>query len=264
MANLRSRIGLPLFGAALAALSAIASTPALAQDGRSTTVYSVRYLGLPIAHMSFVTNTKGKSYTISGKLSSAGLVEIIDKTRGTTRVSGTIEGDRMQSASYVVSYTSGKKRERTEVVFSNGDVRSARQVPKPKKRGKDWIAVSPADLKSVLDPISGMMLPVGTDVCPRTLPIFDGETRADLKLTPKGRETYSAGGFKVEAIACSVRFVPKAGYRKGNDSIDFLRSASGIEVWFAKNPSADVYAPVYARVPTKIGPVTVRATRFGS
>jgi len=263
MVNLVSRIGPVALAAALVAWPVMVSTAAPAEDGRSLTVYSVRYLGLPIARMSFVTSTKGKAYTISGKLSSAGLVEIIEKTRGTTRVSGTIRGDRMQASSYVVSYTSGKKHERTEVTFRNGNVQSARQMPKPKKRGKDWVPLGPQDLKSVLDPISGMILPAGADICPRTLPIFDGETRADLRLTPKGRQTFSAGDFKGEAIACSVRFVPKAGYRNGNDSIEFLRSASGIEVWFARNPSADVYAPVYARVPTKIGPVTVRATRFG-
>lgn len=263
MANARSQIGPLVLAAVMAAAPAIASTSARAQDGRSLTVYSVRYFGLPIARMSFDTRTKGTSYTISGNLSSSGLVDIIDKTRGSTQVSGTIREDRMQASSYVVSYTSGKKQERTEVTFRNGNVQSARQTPKPKKRGKNWIPVSADDLKSVLDPISGMILPAGSNVCPRTLPIFDGETRADLKLEPKGRKTFSAGDYRGEAIACSVRFVPKAGYRKGNDSIDFLRSASDIEVWFAKSPSADVYAPVYARVPTKIGPVTVRATRFG-
>jgi hypothetical protein len=260
MTSLRSRIGSMLLTAALSAAPAGAAYP---QDGRSVAVYSVRYLGFPIAHVSFVTRTKGGSYTNSGSLRSAGLVEIIDKTRGTTRVSGTIKGDRMQASSYVISYTSGDKHERTEVTFRNGNVQSARQIPKPKKRGKDWIPVGKEDLKSVLDPISGMILPAGSDICPRTLPIFDGETRVDLLLAPKGRVTFSAGELRGEAIACSVRFVPKAGYRKGNDSIDFLRSATDMEVWFARSPSADVYAPVYARVPTKIGPVTVRATRFG-
>lgn len=250
---------------AVAALTmvAAASTIGYAGDGRSTTDYSVRYLGLPIAWLSFTTTTSGRAYAIDGRLRSSGLIDIIDKTRGTTAVSGHVDGDRLQASHYVVNYTSGKKKERTEITYRDGNVRSATQTPPPKKRGDNWIPLGKDDLKGVLDPISGMIFPVGSPVCPRTLPMFDGETRADLRLEPKGQERFSAGDYSGDAIACSVRFVPKAGYRKGNDSIDFLAAATGIEVWFAKSPSADFYAPVYARVPTKIGPVTVRATRFG-
>ena len=106
-------------------------------------------------------------------------------------------------------------------------------------------------------------MPAGTPVCPRTVSVFDGETRADIVLQPTGRQPFSTDGYKGEAIACSVRFVPKAGYRKGNSSIKYLRELKSIEVWFARSPSAGVYAPVYARVPTKIGSVTVWATEFG-
>ena len=36
-----------------------------------------------------------------------------------------------------------------------------------------------------------------------------------------------------------------------------------MEIWFAKAETMNVYAPVYVRIPTKLGPVTVSATRFG-
>lgn len=248
--------------AVLMAAATCLPSPAAAAT-KSTTRYSVRFLGLPIARAAFTTVVDGRNYTIEGHLRSAGLAAIFDSTRGATQVSGVVERDHLQARSFVVTYTSGKKKSRTEVIFRDGNVKSARQTPKPKQHGKDWVTLSQSDLQSVLDPVSGLVVPAGTPVCPRKVPVFDGETRADIVLEPTGRQPFSTNGYKGDAIACSARFVPKAGYRQGNSSIRYLRRLKTIEIWFARSPSADVYAPVYARVPTKIGSVTVWATRFG-
>ncbi len=250
----------------LAALAVLVQGAGSAEAGgaaRSTTDYSVRFLGLPIARAAFTTVIDGASYRIDGQVRSAGLAEIFDSTRGTAQVSGVVKPDRLQARSFVMSYRSGGKSSRTEVRLSNGNVQSASQTPKEKPHGEDWIALSRSDLLSVLDPISGLVVPAGTPVCPRTVAVFDGQTRADFVLRPAGRQPFSTTGYRGEAIACTVRFVPKAGYRKGNRSVSYLQKLDTIEVWFARSPSADVYAPVYARVPTKIGSVTVWATRFG-
>lgn len=247
--------------ALLAGLCAVA--PAHAGNVESTTHYSVRFLGFQVARAAFKTVFDGRSYTISGTARSAGIVAIFDSTHASAKVSGVVRPGRLQANSYLVSYTSGKKKSRTEVSFRNGNVTATSEEPKEKPHGKDWVALSNADLKAVLDPVSGLIVPVGTPVCPRTIPVFDGETRADIMLTPTGRQPFSTDGFKGEAIACSVRFVPRAGYRKTNSSIKYLQDATSMEVWFARSPSANVFAPVYARVPTKIGAVTVWATQFG-
>jgi hypothetical protein len=67
----------------------------------------------------------------------------------------------------------------------------------------------------------------------------------------------------VEAIVCTARAEPKSGYHARNSSIQYMREMN-VEVWFAHNEQAGIYAPVYARVPTKLGPVTITATHFGS
>ena len=58
--------------------------------------------------------------------------------------------------------------------------------------------------------------------------------------------------------------MPKSGYRKGRDDVDYLRKLETMEIWFAKAESVNVYAPVYVRIPTSYGAVTIWATRFGS
>ncbi|MBU2484178.1 MAG: DUF3108 domain-containing protein, partial [Alphaproteobacteria bacterium] len=118
-------------------------------------------------------------------------------------------------------------------------------------------------LRAVLDPLSGLLFPAGTPVCPRSLPIFDGESRATLHLSPKSVRPYRTKGFKGDAIVCSVRFEPNSGYRKNSSGIRYLEGVKGMEVWFAKHESLGLYGPVYAQVPTKIGKVIVAATRIG-
>ena len=161
-----------------------------------------------------------------------------------------------------MNYKSGKRGRAIDVTFRNGNVVRASMVP-ARKKPDNWVPVSNADMRAVLDPISGLIIPAGGRVCPKTLPIFDGESRLDLKLSSKGTKPYSTKGFEGEVVVCGIRFVPKSGYKKGREDVEYLRRLNSMEIWFAKAEEANVYAPVYVRIPTKLGPVTVSATRFG-
>ncbi|WP_234189576.1 DUF3108 domain-containing protein [Shinella sp. NM-101] len=226
------------------------------------TDYSIRLSGLPVATASFRSEFSGNRYTISGSLHSAGLVDIFSRTQGTTSVSGIVGRDNLHATSYSVNYRSGKRGRAIDVTFRNGNVIHANMVP-ARKKPENWVPVTRADMRAVLDPISGLIIPAGNRVCPNTLPIFDGESRLDLQLTSKGTKPYSTKGFEGEAVVCGIRFVPKSGYKKGRDDVEYLRRLRTMEIWFAKAEDANVYAPVYVKIPTKLGPVTVSATRFG-
>lgn len=257
--NMTTRLGL----AALAV--GLAQPLASAETTENRTSYSITLLGLPIANLDFTTVLKGKDYHISGRMRTSALADIIEKTRGTAEVQGRVESDRLMASSFAFSYTSGKKTRSTEMRLKNGNVQSTVRLPaEEKRRGANWVPVTDGHMRSVLDPLSSLIIPATAPVCPRTLPIFDGESRMDLVLGMKGLRPFSTNGFSGDVVACSVRIVPRAGYRKGNDSLEYLRKLTTMEVWFARPAGKDYYAPVYAKVPTKIGQVTVSATRFGN
>ncbi|WP_246752935.1 DUF3108 domain-containing protein [Sinorhizobium sp. BG8] len=238
------------------------SVPAFAAEVEHVTDYSIRLAGLPVAVATFRSEFSGSRYSIHGRMSSAGLADILSSTRGTTSVSGTIARDKLRAQTYSVVYQSGKRGRKIDVTFDNGNVVSAQMQPQ-RRRTKNWVPVTKSDMRSVLDPISGLIIPAGTRVCPKTLPIFDGESRMDIKLVAKGTRSFSTKGFEGEVIVCGIRFVPKSGYRKGRLDVEYLRQLKTMEIWFAKADTANVYAPVFVRIPTKYGPVTVSATRFG-
>lgn len=233
-----------------------------AVDVTHNTEYSISLAGLPVAKASFQTELKDDRYTISGTMNSAGLANIFAKTSGQTSVSGIVGRDRLSASDYSVRYQSGKKGRAIDVQFRNGDVLSASLKPE-RKIPKNWVPVSRADMRDVVDPLSGLIFPADTRICPKSVPIFDGESRMDLKLSAKGTKPFKTAGFEGDVIVCGIKFIPKSGYRKGRDDVDYLRKLETMEIWFAKADAVNVYAPVYVRIPTRLGPVTVWATRFG-
>jgi hypothetical protein len=246
---------------ALVVAVALAPVSAGTAEIRHVSEYDISLGVLPIAKASFASEFGSSDYKISGTFRSSGLVDIITRISAQTTVSGRKRGDRLEAQRYNLVYRNGKRTRIYDVTYRNGNVTETTVKPEP-RRPENWVPVTEKDLRAVLDPLSGLVFPADAKVCPNRLPIYDGESRMDLVLTPKGTRQFSTKGFKGEAIVCDIRYVPKSGYRQGRSDIEFLRKTS-MEIWFAKAQSVNVYAPVYARIPTRMGQVYVTAVKYG-
>ncbi len=217
--------------------------------------YTVTLLGLPVAKASFDSTFTARDFRIEGSLSSAGIARVFDKTTGTTRVEGRIGKDGAQPRTFSSAYKSGKKSSRTTIRYSGGRVASVSNTPEPRK-GKRWVEVRESHLRAALDPLSSTL--IRTDdprkVCNRTIQVFDGEMRLDLKLTQ--RATTDA------RITCDARFLPVSGYRQGRKQIEFLKNQSRISITFAELGGTGFYTPVDASVGTQIGTLRIAATHI--
>ncbi|NRP88903.1 hypothetical protein GFPCMMHI_04827 [Ensifer adhaerens] len=245
----------------------VTSMPSLASADmlRHETQYRVSLAGLPIARADFKTEVTGNQFTIRGDITSAGLADLVTSIDAKTDVAGVVSDNKLQATHYSLFYKNGKKERTYDVAYTNGNVTSNTIVPEP-KRSDSWIPLSVSDLKSVLDPISGMIFPItpSLNLCNQTLAVFDGEMRMDLKLSPKGSHPFSTDGFKGKTIACGVRFTPKSGYKSTRKDYLYLAKSDNMEIWFAKADTMNVYAPVYVRIPTQYGTVTITAVKYGS
>lgn len=234
----------------------------VAAETRHNTEYSINLGVLPIARASFSTRMEGANYSISGTFSAAGLASVLKDISGKTTISGAKRGNRLQANEYSLVYQDGERKRTYDVQYRDGNVTSTTINPAPKARPDNWVAVKDRDLRSVLDPISGLIFPGKAKICPGRLPIYDGESRMDLVMSSGGTKPFSTNGFTGDAIVCNIKYVPKSGFRKGRKDIEYLKSIS-MEVWFAKAGTMDVYAPVYARIPTRVGQVYITATKYG-
>lgn len=249
---------------AAAGLSVAVATAAPAATTESFSAhYSVTLYGMQIARMSFESEFNTDTFNIDGSVSSSGIARVFDRTRGTTSVSGAIGPNGLSPQRYEVSYTSGRKQQRTTIQFGRGGVESTVNEPAPRRRGNDWVAIADGHLRAVMDPITSTLVRASDpqSVCNRSINVFDGEMVATLALSHAS--TGPAMGF-ADAVTCNARFVPVAGYRKGRADIEFMKNESRISITFARLGAMDIYTPVDATIGTRIGTVRVRAERIAA
>lgn len=226
--------------------------------------YSLSFLGIPVAKAAFESSYDGNSYSVNGTVSSAGLAAFFDDTRGTISSRGSLSDGRLRPSAFRADYVSGKKASLVDVRFSGDRVTYTEVVPPPKKRSKTWIPLGPDDLRAVADPIAATIIPAPSldKVCGRTVKMYDGELRADLKLTQVSTGEMSTQGFKGQTVTCRMHLQPVSGYRTDKRALTFLRDRSKIMVTFAPVGETGIYAPIYATVGTEIGTITLKARRF--
>lgn len=253
-----------LFQAFLAAL--VMTVPAAGREEAQSfsADYSVTFLGIPVAHSRFNSTFDSNSFSVKGVASMGGLAQLFDDTQGSMSAAGGFAGDRTQPTTFRVDYTEGKKSKRTSIRFKGGSVTKTENVPPLKKRGKDWVPLGKAHLRTVTDPLSATLVRADSleEVCGRTVKIYDGELRFDLTLSHQSTGTMAIDGWEGETVTCSVRFEPVAGYRKGRKALDYLKNRSRMTITFAPLGTTGVYGPIRATVGTQIGPITVQARRF--
>lgn len=227
--------------------------------------YVVSAIGFRVGKTQFKTTIDPKGYKVSGTLKASGFASLLSSVTGSLSVKGTRAKDDVRASGYTVKYEEGKKKKTTKISFKNGDVSKFSNEPK-KQPKENWVDHKKGALKSTMDPISAMLVPAKSarDVCNRTIRVFDGVMRADVKLSYLRTIPFKTKGFKGTAVTCRAAFKPVSGYEPTKKDIIYTRDKGNIEVSFAPVGDTGLYAPVIAKAQTRIGEVRVRATRFGA
>ena len=133
----------------------------------------------------------------------------------------------------------------------------------------DRVPLKPADRPTSSIPSAPMCsrrrspaIRVSAAACDRTLPIFDGYTRFDLKLSYVGQEEVKAKGYSGPVAVCAVRFEPIAGHRKDRPAIKFMEENKDIQIWLAPVAGVPVLAPYRVSIKTQVGTLDIEATEF--
>ncbi|QKV20139.1 DUF3108 domain-containing protein [Oricola thermophila] len=247
------------------ALSALSAFPAGAETRLYRAEYVVSALGLPVGVSKFESAITRKSYRLTGTLKARGLAALFQPTSGSLVAAGRVGGSGLAARRFTLDYVSGGSRQFTEIAFARGAVARTVNRPRVKKRG-DWIEVKAAHLAGALDPISAMLVPAASPraVCDRTISVYDGAMRADIRLSYLRTVPFSTRGYKGDAVTCRAKFLPVSGYSRSKREVAWMRDKGRIYVSFAPVEGTGFYAPVKAVVQTQIGPVRIHARRFES
>lgn len=253
--------------------SAIATTiaillvqPASAADATWPNQVSARYRlqfnGFEVGTYDFTSRFSGNSYSATGKTRISALFGAF-KWTGSFAGSGSIDGGAPHPASYQMNAKANSKTNSVKMGFDTTGVASVALLPN-KPPPPEAVPLKPDNLKHVFDPMAATLAISSTsapEACNRTIPVFDGKARFDLKLSLKGREAIKdkqPTGQPAELIVCRVKYIPIAGHKPK----DFVRpwiDYDHIEIALRAIPSAGIYVPYRVTVPSTIGPAVMDA-----
>lgn len=256
-------------GLCLAVLAATAGTASA--QGRLDAKYEASLAGLPIGKGAWIVDIADDQYSAAVSGATTGLMKSIGGGNGTGTAQGRIATGQFSPLSYVSTINYGKKAEVIRIALGGGNVKDSAIEPEPPET-PGRIPVTEAHRRNVLDPMTGALVkvagtgdPVSPDACRKTLPVFDGRMRYDLRLEYKRMENVKAEkGYQGPVVVCAVYFTPIAGYVPDRASIKYVAAQRDMEIWFAPITGTRVLAPYRISIPTPLGTGMIEATEFFS
>jgi hypothetical protein len=246
------------------------SLPASAQ-GKLDARYTASLAGVPVGRGAWVIDISEDQYTAAASGMTTGLLRVFASGQGTGASRGFISGGQPVPATYAASITAERRSDEVRMVFSSGNVKEFAVEP-PVMPNPERIPVTDAHRRGVTDPMSASLNrvpgngdPVSAEACQRSVSVFDGRMRYDLRLTYKRMEQVKAEkGYHGPAVVCAVYFSPVAGFIPHRAAVKYLIDQRDMEVWLAPVAGTRVLVPYRVSVPTPLGPAVLQATQFVS
>lgn len=240
-------------------------------QGKLDARYSASLAGVPIGKGAWVIDIADGQYTAAASGMTTGLVSLFASGQGSTASRGYVRNGQLVPSTYASNIAADRKAEDLRIVLRNGAVKDVSIDPATPPH-PNRIPVPDAHRRGVVDPMSGALIrvngtgePVSAEACNRTIAIFDGRMRYDLRMSFKRFERVRAGrGYDGPVVVCAVRFAPLSGYVPERPSMIYLQAVTDAEFWLAPIAGTRVLVPFKALLPTPYGLGVLEATQFVS
>jgi hypothetical protein len=257
-------------GALMVALAVIAS----AVQARASTTFEATYtisigtvvIGRATAQSSF----SGDAYAAAISGSTGGLSRLASDATAELSGSGRISGTTVLPSSFELETV--ERGFGTYVHMEMTSERVTKLIAAPSlAAAADRIPVTDRHKTGVVDPLAAFLVPIGHPgvpsgraACDRTIKVFDGWTRFDIRLYYKATKAVDGGSetYAGRIVVCGARYVPVAGHRSNAESLNELVGNERLEVWLAPVGETRLLVPFRIQVGTRWGDLIVHATRF--
>jgi hypothetical protein len=240
-------------------------------QGKLDARYTATLAGIPIGRGAWVLDIRDDQYTAAASGTTTGLLRAFSGGNGTTAARGNVANGQPIARSYAAILTTDKKKDEVEMLMEGGVVKQFTVNPPPSP-DPDRVPVTDTHRRAVTDPMTASLFrvagngdPLSADACERSMPIFDGRMRYDLKLAFRRMDKVKADkGYEGPVVVCSISFIPLAGYIPSRTVIKYLVNLRTMEVWLAPVAGTRVLVPFRISIPTPLGLGVVEATQFVS
>ena len=245
------------------------ASAALAGSTKVGGIYSVTVGGIRFAEGRFSLVVQNNAYSAKLDMSSSGLGRLFSAGHGNATSTGWLNRTRVTPSRYnLVSSSNSNRKTRVSMKLARGAIRNLSVNPKLRKRN-DRVPVTGRHKRNITDPLSAILMPVSgktakldASACKRTIPVFDGWTRYDVKFGYKGTREVQNADYTGKVVVCSVRWVPVAGHRPHKASVKKMASNRSMEIWLAPVDKLPLFVPYRISLNTKMGPLIVEARRL--
>src|SRR5215468_8063403 len=175
-----------------------AAAPAAAQV-RLEARYAATLAGIPIGSGTWGIDINDTQYAATVTGVTTGLLRAFTGGQGNAMARGTLVGGRLISSIYAATITSSKKVESIRITIANGNVKDFTADP-PADEDPQRVPITEASQHGVLDPMTASIvrMPGNGDLlvpeaCQRTLEVFDGRLRYNMRFAYKRMDRVKAG-----------------------------------------------------------------------
>jgi hypothetical protein len=250
------------------ALSGAAAGDAQAQ-GKLDARYSATLSGIPIGKGAWVVDITEDQYTAAASGLTSGLLRVFASGQGTSAARGTVSAGQPVPVSYAATITADKKTDEVRMMLNGGTVQEYVAEP-PLPPNPERVPITDAHRRGVMDPMSASLLRVPgagstlvPEACQRTVSIFDGRMRYDVRMAFKRMDKVKADkGYQGPVVVCAIYFSPLAGHIPDRSAIKYLVNQRDMEVWLAPVTGTRIVVPFRISIPTPVGPGVLEATQF--
>jgi hypothetical protein len=239
--------------------------------GKLDARYTVTLGGVSFGKGAWHIDVGEDRFTSAVSGATAGVMRLFSSGKGSSAARGAVAGGQLVPATYTSSIETNRKYDEVRMVLQGGAVKEYIAEP-PSPPNPDRVPLAEAHRRGVMDPMTASILPVPgngstfvPEACDRSIAVFDGRMRYDLKVAYKRLDKVKSDkGYQGTVVVCSVYFQPIAGHIPDRAVIKYLAELRDIELWLAPIAGTRLMVPYRASLSTPLGQGVMQATQFVS
>lgn len=245
-----------------------APTPVAMPSGTLQASYTMLLSGITIGRFRLDAVFDRSNYSMIARGATSGMSRFVSDGTGLLKSSGHLAGADVQPANYYLDTTeNGRTNSLVSMRMKAGTISSVTALP-PLMQKADRVPILAEHKRQIVDPLSAMIAPLYKSdmgrACNRSIPVFDGWQRFDIRLHYKSTAQVHGenGSYSGPVVVCSARYVPVAGHRPSRESVRFMENNKDLEVWLAPVDDLGLMLPFRMQIGTEVGVLTIHASRF--
>ena len=252
-------------GCALALITAALGGQAHTESNLDAS-YTISFARIRVGDITATVVFGPSEYAMSARGRAGGLMKALIDGEASFTTRGTITDGHPVPTNFTSKIVSNAQTSDVTMVLDEGSVKELAATP---LSSSGRVPVTEANRQGIVDPLTAMLFTAAAtgalsqEACWRTLPIFDGHQRYDLKLAFKRIDKVTADkGYAGPVVVCSLHYEPIVGHIASNALVKYLSEGREMEIALAPVAGTRLLAPFRLSIVSMLANLVIEANLF--